>query len=423
MVILLDDDHDLGSKLAEEGLRRSRSPSPNPPPAYAPRGADPRYEETAPLLGYAPRPGKGGIYRGQSAARRLCRAYVWVVLLFCLLWVLYQSLSATGPQHADEEVLARPTPADGEELRCIQGADYFWDDHFSSGDAPELPSALSSFTIPISNLSNSLRIYSRGSSASGSIEILPSFHHDNAAIVLVAAPHRSKDVLMQSSICLLRSEVGQVDLGIFTPDRWSQAMSKEHIPQHHITVLLPIIADGYIPFPLDKFATNLPGFSHRVGDLGRSVDISSVSLKSSDAPILIESLYARNISLATSHANITGRINVADNVELYSPHGDTDVEVDIKYAPFDIPSEHLIYGNGGNFEARVKVVDIHEPRTEFINDYAVIAYMTSGPLEVICEDCDSFKVQLETRPPGNSPDVLPMPLPLPRSSDENSLHS
>jgi hypothetical protein len=90
MVILLDNDADLASKLAEEGLTRSRSPSPVPPPAYAPRSA-----EAAPLLGY--RPPKDDY--GRAAAKRLLRAYAWAFLLLalCSLFVFYRGLPATYP--------------------------------------------------------------------------------------------------------------------------------------------------------------------------------------------------------------------------------------------------------------------------------------------------------------------------------------
>jgi hypothetical protein len=133
-----------------------------------------------------------------------------------------------------------------------------------------------------------------------------------------------------------------------TPDAWQNSSSDELIPHHRITVLLPIAIDGYVPFPIHMLATDLPGFPHRVGDLAQSIDVALVNFRSSNAPIVVDSVSARNVSLVTSAANITGHIYFSDTLNLSSPHGAADVDVDFAY---DGPGsslllQHIIWAKG-----------------------------------------------------------------------------
>lgn len=71
-----------------------------------------------------------------------------------------------------------------------------------------------------------------------------------------------------------------------TPARWPRPAHTDQL-RFDVTVRLPASSGGP-PLRIKGFETDLPLFAHKVGDLRGAVDFQTLSLKTSDMPIIVE---------------------------------------------------------------------------------------------------------------------------------------
>jgi hypothetical protein len=85
--------------------------------------------------------------------------------------------------------------------------------------------------------------------------------------------------------------------------------------QFRVVVHLPAIGEGSL-LQIKNFQTDMPIFLHEVGDLGKAVHFQSISLNTTNMPILVKTLYADEASITSTNSPIEGFFNTSSTLRL-----------------------------------------------------------------------------------------------------------
>ncbi|KAG5641350.1 hypothetical protein DXG03_005456 [Asterophora parasitica] len=180
--------------------------------------------------------------------------------------------------------------------------------------------ASASFALPIS--SEKLFLLSRGA-ASGSLKVRHGGDNEDVEIGVIAH-YRDEDALETVQVCTLSRGEGENGFGIFGPERWS---GRNRV-NFAVTLHLPKGHDGSVLY-VNDFATDFPLFAHQIGDLHGHVHFDSISLKSSNSPIVVESLGAEKAEVKTSNSPIDGTFNVSSSLKLVTSNSHVHANVNL----------------------------------------------------------------------------------------------
>ncbi|KIP08995.1 hypothetical protein PHLGIDRAFT_126598 [Phlebiopsis gigantea 11061_1 CR5-6] len=248
----------------------------------------------------------------RRAKRRFFKAFFIAFFIYIVFWALVKSIFdiAFGPslgnryEHEDA-VTAQPRPPDGKILSCIKGADH-WADH----DGHLMT------TFKLDRWSDKLYLFSRGMHLTGDVAITldESVHQPDAVMVDVIARSHTSDWLHAVQVCSLERKKGEQGVGLFSPTRWR---SQYRLPELEFGVVIRVpMLKSTEPFLISSLETDLPNFSHHIGDLGDQVLFRNLSLKSTNSHVSAQSVTVTNAQVITTNSRIVGDFRASESLEL-----------------------------------------------------------------------------------------------------------
>ncbi|KAG9017823.1 hypothetical protein FRB93_004634 [Tulasnella sp. JGI-2019a] len=189
-------------------------------------------------------------------------------------------------------------------------------------DAPY--AATASITLPIEE-ATTLFFHSGGSSSQGQLTIVTADPatgaRGNVAGIDIKVKYWNPRAWRDSNVCTMKRAERDFGLGIYSHWRswgWKQLV---------VEVVVTLPASQAQPLVLKGIESQLSSFTHKLGDLARTVSLESLNLHSSDAHISAKSVSARSFDVRTSNAPITGSFNVTDKLNIFSSNGHIDVDI------------------------------------------------------------------------------------------------
>ncbi|THG98947.1 hypothetical protein EW026_g3322 [Hermanssonia centrifuga] len=238
----------------------------------------------------------------------------------------------------------------------------------------DLPRAAeAAFDLPLD--SDLIYILSRGSNLAGSVAIRDDGATGaNVVKVNVRIYYTAPDILKMCKLCLLQSERGKNGVGIFTPPRSIPAGYRMFFD---VRISLPSAPQSsYVR--INSLETHLPNFRHEVGNLSKTIDFGSISLQSSNQPIIVHSLLAQRLNMKTSNGAIQG-IFTSLSADLRSSNGPILADVKLLNGG-DGASTLDLQTSNGEITAKVSLVSQAQHATGGI--FRVAAKTSNGELDV-----------------------------------------
>jgi len=312
----------------------------------------------------------------QSPARRFFEAFVVAVLIYFLCAMFTSSIVwnlDVGHHHRQRHQINwlndNVNPSDPAE-RCVGGGD--WSPYAPSVSSQYSQASRAAFDLPIS--SDGLYLMARGSLSYGNIKIEVLQDGGDKAIVDVIVHHHTPEALFRANICRLQRKSGENGIGIFTP-QFSERYSREELLQFNITVYLPVRTSR---LRINNFETDLPLFTHEVGDLARTVEFQHFSLKASNMPIVVKSLYADHASLQTSNGPITGSFNTSTSLELRTSNAPISTHIGLLNDPSKKSTELLLITSNAPLRSSISLLSTNSAGGSF----NVTTRTSNNPLEI-----------------------------------------
>ncbi|KIM78469.1 hypothetical protein PILCRDRAFT_824367 [Piloderma croceum F 1598] len=216
-------------------------------------------------------------------------------------------------------------PSDEPVQRCVEGEN--WSQISSPGSSKYPHAARAVFDLPIS--SDTLYLLAQGSLTHGSATILDSQEGGENVKVEVVASFYTREALTRAKVCSLQRRSGENGVGIFTPESPKHRSKKDKI-QFDIVVRIPIQRSHLV---VNAFETELPMFTHIVGDIAETVEFRRLSLLGSSMPMTVTSLHAHHAKLVTSNSPITGSFNSSASLELRTSNAPINANVGLLNDP------------------------------------------------------------------------------------------
>ncbi|KAH9896406.1 uncharacterized protein BXZ73DRAFT_63025 [Epithele typhae] len=304
-----------------------------PPPAYpghsiepyrASRNVDVEAQTSSastPLISPPP-PHRGGpIKRGERAGKRFIKAFLWAVVIYLsVAWAIKGVVTIAfwrGSRKGSHD-FPWPMPSDGLVHSCF-GPTYVSGDISTGGVAPF------SLTLPLS--SDAIYLFSRGTLAHGSVEILTSSHENfpEDSVTIKIYPKGSKADLAMTNVCVVERAPSQLGVALLTPANWPKDVGGFHI---EVVFSYRTVNTTFV----NAFETNLPRFSHHV-NLKGPVDFRSINLQSGLAKIDSTFVKAKNLTAVTSKDKITGVFHASDQLTLKTSNASVDVSAFVANDP------------------------------------------------------------------------------------------
>jgi hypothetical protein len=94
-----------------------------------------------------------------------------------------------------------------------------------------------------------------------------------------------------------------------------------------VTVTLPISSQSVLD--LNAFATKVDNFRHSIEHLGDRVHFEHLSLKGTNGPVEVNSLFVSQGTVSTSNGKISGKFNATDSLVLKTTNGAIDADIGI----------------------------------------------------------------------------------------------
>ncbi|KAE9396766.1 hypothetical protein BT96DRAFT_977318 [Gymnopus androsaceus JB14] len=168
------------------------------------------------------------------------------------------------------------------------------------------------FLFPASS-ADRLFCISRGDLASGTFQMTQSDQGDADCVSMkVIIEYYPAHVFDLVKVCELKRKENQYGIGILTRKRPSR-FSGAHF-QAKVVVTLP--KSGTDVLKLKSFETDMPLFPHQLDNLASTVHFRSISLRTSNVPILVESFSARRANIETSNAPVEGSFSASSSLNL-----------------------------------------------------------------------------------------------------------
>ncbi|KAF8627774.1 hypothetical protein AX17_006139 [Amanita inopinata Kibby_2008] len=261
-----------------------------------------------------------------SPARRFWRAFamaaaIWFLLSFFVHSVVsvvqYHTHSIGWPEDKDFSI-----PSDLERVRCVWGDEpanqtLSSDSRMSVFQVPEdFPFHKEvSFELPLD--SEDLFFFSHGLRTGGQLEIKNSNEQRNTVKVNVQIKYWRPQSSRMTKVCQFKREKNEHGVGVFTP---KHGRPLGYNLTFFVTIELPASSSGDI-LHIKKLETDMPNFSHEVGELGETTFFKNISLQGQNGRIAIGSLFADRGQLKTTNGHITGHVTTLGPFSASSSNG------------------------------------------------------------------------------------------------------
>ncbi|KIY48054.1 hypothetical protein FISHEDRAFT_59188 [Fistulina hepatica ATCC 64428] len=211
---------------------------------------------------------------------------------------------------------------------------------------------------------------SRGGMSTGSVDVIPVEDTSDSDILEVDVRLRFSppDLLRHVKVCRVRraDHEGHVGLGIFT-ERY-----RRHYEHHgfEVTVRVP-------PGLINALSTDMPLFKHHIDDLGESVLFESLSLRTSNMHIHVDSVAATSAVIETSNSAITGSYETSSSLELLTANAPIKVDVLMVHKGGEASNLSLHTSN-----AVISSSTMLEDRTGSGGKFTVAAHTVNGRIDM-----------------------------------------
>lgn len=209
-----------------------------------------------------------------------------------------------------------------------------------------------------------------------------------------------------SDVCTFKREDGAVGVGVVIPDsdeddhhggHGHDDPDHPHHPHHphgphhggrghhhrennrvNLVVQFPA---SKAPLHLKGLETRMPLYRHAFGDLGESVHIDTLDLKSANAPIEAGSLNAKTAEVKTVNSIISGSFNATNSLTITSANAPIDVKIGFVSSLKEDEGPATLTLRTAN-AGLTAVVDLSTSEDEFAGDFLVETSTANAPLAV-----------------------------------------
>jgi len=235
-----------------------------------------------------------------------------------------------------------------------------------------------SFNLPLD--SDLLYFLARGSLSHGSIEITDDGSSDDDKVVVDVSFLYVHDVALENvQVCHLQREGAKNGVGIFSPSNLPPRHHDEYRSHFAVVVHLPNGAgDRHL---YEALETDMPIFVHHIGDLDQSAIFRSMDLKTTNAPIHVQSLTVQEGSLKTSNSPIEGKIATSSHLELHTTNGPLKTDVTVYSKGGAEASKLILSTRNSPIRSSISLVSLTEDQTG--GSFDVAATTSNGPIDII----------------------------------------
>ncbi|KAJ7025636.1 hypothetical protein C8F04DRAFT_1127596 [Mycena alexandri] len=307
------------------------------------------------------------------------------------IWVTLKTLLVHHIRHGHED-WDWYIPSDMVLEQCVSGSAWGTSAAALTGDF----SAGASFEIPLSvDTVLLLSSYRKSSffsthSMSGTLDVTTSDQFSDSAKVII---HSFDGMRTDGNIrvCLMTGTDGKIGVGIFRKGSWWDTRSATFMK---ITLVLP--ATAALP-QVEGLEVDLPNFSINVGNLKDTVDFKSVSLKTTNAAVKVDSfsaarvllqtsnaridadsLVSADLTLKTSNAPITGTFNTSDSLHITTSNSPINVAVGLESNNKAKPTVLIMRTSNNRLDAKVTL----STKAHMGGRYSVLGRTSNGPLAI-----------------------------------------
>ncbi|PFH47474.1 hypothetical protein AMATHDRAFT_67678 [Amanita thiersii Skay4041] len=248
----------------------------------------------------------------RSASGRFWRAFAVAIFIWVLVSAFVRSVIIVVHPVSLLNMTEWPIPSDVDLVNCYSGSN--WTDN-NEGSAYAGSSGMQVFTtlprhkdVSFDLLvdSEELFVLSRGAMSGGALKITTSDEQRDTARVDVRVEYTSESVLDYVKVCQLQRGENGAGVGIFTPTRRYYPIPKRQL-RFFVNVDLPASSSPN-GLHIKKLQTDMPNFLQRLGDLAQGVFFDTISLRSSNGLITVQSLIAGTAQIETSNGGIDGNV-------------------------------------------------------------------------------------------------------------------
>ncbi|KAJ7072822.1 hypothetical protein C8F01DRAFT_1243848 [Mycena amicta] len=353
-----------------------------PPPYFSYQATPPPTTSSSPLL---PR----GKPLHHQRRRRRRRILVLVSLaLNCLLVTLLLRARRPTEDNSVSRGDSEKTPARQIEAvtpdphlgRCLRRAQW------SNAMRPPTETGFvyeSSAQFRFSDPTSLMFLVSRGAHASGRLDVMPS--QDSLPHVILTARYHSLAVRDRVNVCWMErkleaSQSNGAGVGIFTPAPFDGQRPEDKI-EVDVTLYLPTAARGKdSSLPLYNLETQLPSFAHNLNSLRGVIEFGQLHLESRNKPIVAESLFARNATILTSNAAISGTFDASAYLSLVTSNAPIDATVNLHSISIFQTTELVLHTRNAQLETAINLLT--SAATGEGGKFTVSALTSDAPLVV-----------------------------------------
>ncbi|KAG6899586.1 hypothetical protein C0993_008960 [Termitomyces sp. T159_Od127] len=296
-----------------------------------------------------------------------------LVLHACLVFLVFNKFNCIKsfymfPFITNDEIIPSPNwsiPSNITLGECGQ-----WTEDISSrGD---LIAAVTTFQLPIS--SNTILFLSRGAAAGG-IDIQYGGNGSDVQVI-VKASYRFPEALDTVNVCMVTRGEGENGVGIFNLP-WSYPHHHRNVLHFAVIITLPKAAEGSV-LNIKAFETDMPLFTHEVTDLNGSVHFNSISLRTANSPIHVQSLEAEKASVVTENSPIEGEFHSSSSLKLYTSNSPVNAHVTLFSADVGHYTDLDIFTSNSAIKGTLSLESAKEGGGKF----KVHASTSNAPLEL-----------------------------------------
>ncbi|KAJ7350699.1 hypothetical protein DFH08DRAFT_115608 [Mycena albidolilacea] len=319
---------------------------------------------------------------GRPKARKyLIAGSIALNCLFFLLWIrlmrgpsIREDSGKSRQRTENPEIPSPPIQAvvpDPRIGQCVQNVTWTNTTRLSTDDKFSFSSD-ASFEIPHS--SPLLFLLSQGALSGGHLEVLPS--SGSVPYVLVTARYHSSHVRDRANVCWMERKHGAgAGVGIFTPAPFDGQTPQDKL-YFSITLLLPASLGPSLP--VYNLETHLPSFSHDLDSLRGVLEFDHLLLRSQNEPIAVKSVFARNATIQTSNALISGSFDASLSLSLVTSNAPIDATVNLHNQNIFTTTELVLRTRNAQLESDVNLLT--SSATGEGGKFSVNAETSDGPL-------------------------------------------
>ncbi|KAI0712789.1 hypothetical protein C8T65DRAFT_173664 [Cerioporus squamosus] len=206
--------------------------------------------------------------------------------------------------------------------------------------------AQTTLTLPVS--AKELSFVADGSFQYGDFELSQSTDAvSDKVIVEINVSFQDTQTFDRSRICRYNPERDAWGVGIFTPSTWSPYNDRNM--KFRVHVHLPA-AHGAAPLQLEELGTNLLLFAHHIHDLSDSAYFERVRLRTSDRPVVADSLTGNRLYIESANGPISGAFNALSTIRLGTSNAPIKVATGLVSSDTQMPSMLSVETSNGRIE-------------------------------------------------------------------------